>query len=35
MAEKFDYTKSWLNEEDFPLLGFSRNWENPSDYPTI
>lgn len=35
MAEKFDYTKSWLNEEDFPLLGFSRNWENPADYPTI
>ena len=29
-----EYTKTWLSEEDFPHLGFSRNWENPSDYPT-
>lgn len=34
MSESFEYTRSWLNEEDFPLLGFTRNWENPSDYPT-
>ena len=35
MAQNFDYTRSWLSEADFPLLGFSRNWENPSDYPTV
>lgn len=29
-----EYTKSWLSEEDFPHLGFSRNWESPIDYPT-
>jgi hypothetical protein len=35
MAENFEYTRSWLSEEDFPLLSFTRTWEDPNDYPTI
>lgn len=31
---KLEYTRAWTRVEDFPHLGFSRNWENPSDYPT-
>ena len=29
-----EYSKSWLSEEDFPHLGFTRTWESPTDYPT-
>ena len=35
MAEKFEYTREWTNAEAFPLLGFSRDWNNPADYPTV
>lgn len=28
------YTRAWTRVEDFPHLGFTRNWENPLDYPT-
>ena len=35
MAEKFEYTREWTDAEAFPLLGFTRSWENPEDYPTI
>lgn len=35
MAEKFEYTRSWTDPEAFPLLSFTKNWENANDYPTI
>ena len=35
MAEKFKYTREWTDAEAFPLLGFTKSWENPEDYPTI
>ena len=35
MAEKFEYTREWTDAEAFPLLGFTKSWENPEDYPTI
>lgn len=35
MAEQFEYTREWTDAEAFPLLGFTRSWENPDDYPTI
>ena len=35
MAEKFEYTREWTDAEAFPLLGFSRNWNNQEDYPTV
>ena len=35
MAEKFQYTREWTDAEAFPLLGFTKSWENPEDYPTI
>lgn len=35
MAEKFEYTRTWLDAEAFPRLGFTRSWENPEDYPTV
>ena len=35
MAEKFEYTREWTDAEAFPLLGFTKSWENPDDYPTI
>lgn len=35
MAEKFEYTRTWLDADAFPMLGFTRNWENPEDYPTV
>lgn len=33
-TEKLEYTREWTDENAFPLLGFTRNWENPEDYPT-
>lgn len=35
MAETFNYTREWTDEKAFPLLGFSRDWNNPEDYPTV
>lgn len=35
MAESFEYSREWTDAEAFPLLGFTRNWENPADFPTI
>lgn len=35
MTEKFEYTREWTDAEAFPLLGFTRSWENPDDYPTV
>ena len=35
MAEKFEYTREWTDAKAFPLLGFTKSWENPEDYPTI
>jgi hypothetical protein len=35
MSTKFEYTREWTDAEAFPLLSFTRNWENPDDYPTI
>ena len=35
MAEKFEYTRTWLDADAFPMMGFTRNWENPEDYPTV
>lgn len=34
MSTEFKYTREWTDEGAFPLLGFTKNWENPSDYPT-
>ena len=34
MSNEFKYTREWTDEGAFPLLGFTKNWENPSDYPT-
>lgn len=34
MAEEFQYTREWTDEAAFPLLSFSKSWENPEDYPT-
>lgn len=31
---KLEYSRAWTQVEDFPHLGFSRNWENPLDFPT-
>lgn len=35
MAETFNYTREWTDEKAFPLLGFSRDWNNPDDYHTV
>lgn len=35
MAEKFEYTREWTDANAFPMLGFSKSWKNPEDYPTI
>ena len=35
MAEKFEYTREWTDANAFPMLGFTKSWENPEDYPTI
>ena len=35
MAETFEYTREWTDAAAFPLLGFTKNWENPGDYPTV
>jgi hypothetical protein len=34
-TKEFNYTREWTDAEAFPLLSFTKNWENPSDYPTI
>lgn len=34
MATEFNYTREWTDAEAFPLLSFTKNWENPEDYPT-
>jgi hypothetical protein len=34
MSNEFNYTREWTDAEAFPLLSFTRNWENPADYPT-
>lgn len=34
MSNEFKYTREWTDEGAFPLLGFTKNWENPADYPT-
>lgn len=34
MATEFNYTREWTDAGAFPLLGFTKNWENPEDYPT-
>lgn len=34
MATEFNYTREWTDAGAFPLLGFTRNWENPENYPT-
>lgn len=35
MATEFNYTREWTDAEAFPLLSFTKNWENPEDYPTV
>lgn len=35
MSTEFQYTREWTDAEAFPLLSFTKNWENPDDYPTI
>lgn len=34
-TKEFNYTREWTDAEAFPLLSFTKNWENPDDYPTI
>lgn len=34
-TEKLTYSREWTDAEAFPRLGFTKNWENPADYPTI
>lgn len=34
-TEKLTYSRVWTDAEAFPRLGFTKNWENPEDYPTI
>lgn len=34
-TKEFNYTREWTDAEAFPLLSFTKNWENPEDYPTI
>ena len=34
-TEKLTYSREWTDAEAFPRLGFTKNWENPEDYPTI
>ena len=34
-TKEFNYTREWTDAEAFPLLSFTKNWENPNDYPTI
>ena len=33
-TEKLSYTREWTDEAAFPLLGFTKTWESPTDYPT-
>lgn len=35
MSTEFKYSREWTDAEAFPLLSFTKNWENPDDYPTI
>lgn len=35
MSTEFKYSREWTDTEAFPLLSFTKNWENPDDYPTI
>lgn len=33
--EKLNYSKSWMNPDDFPSLSFSKDWTSQDDFPTI